>query len=68
MPPSRGGPIVRRIAPEAFVVEIVAGVAAIWALGLLSLYFSLPAEFVAPADAIADAANELEKTQPQSAA
>jgi hypothetical protein len=31
-------------------VTIVTAIAAIWALGLLSLAFTLPAEFILPAD------------------
>jgi hypothetical protein len=49
-----------RIRSEAFVVEIAAAVAAIWALGLLSLLFTLPAEFVAPSDPVADGARKPE--------
>jgi len=58
--------MLRRIA-EAFVVEVVAAVAAIWALGLLSLLFTLPAEILAPSTPVADGAKKLEN-MPQRAA
>jgi hypothetical protein len=66
MAPSRGGTIVRR-GRWSLVVEIVAAVAAIWVLGLLSLLFTLPAEFIAPSDPVADGAIEPDSV-PQRAA
>jgi len=39
-------------------VTIVTAVAAIWALGLLSLAFTLPAEFILPADPEVEAAKK----------
>jgi hypothetical protein len=35
---------------EPLDVTIVAAIAAIWSLGLLSLAFTLPAEFISPPD------------------
>ncbi|MGA8652284.1 MAG: hypothetical protein ACLP19_11200 [Xanthobacteraceae bacterium] len=39
---------------ELFGVIIVAGIGAIWALGLLSLLFTLPHDFISPADPASD--------------
>jgi len=39
-------------------VTIVTAIAVIWALGLLSLAFTLPAEFILPADPEIDATAE----------
>jgi hypothetical protein len=40
-------------------VTIVAAIAAIWALGVLSLLFTLPHEVLSPADADGDAISGL---------
>jgi hypothetical protein len=40
-------------------VTIVAAIAGIWALGLLSLVLTLPHEVLSPADADGDAVEEL---------
>jgi hypothetical protein len=40
-------------------LTVVAAIAGIWALGLLSLLFTLPHECIAPADPAADAIKAL---------
>jgi len=49
-----GGNVTRRSVSELFGVIIVAGIGAIWALGLLSLLFTLPHDFISPADPASD--------------
>jgi hypothetical protein len=46
---------------EPLRVTIVAAIAAIWALSLLSLLFTLPHEVLSPADAGGDAVGGLSK-------
>jgi hypothetical protein len=48
-----------RSATEPLRVTIVAAIAAIWALGVLSLLFTLPHEVLSPADANGDAISGL---------
>jgi hypothetical protein len=50
---------IRRSATEPLRVTIVAAIAAIWALGVLSLLFTLPHEVMSPADANGDAISGL---------
>lgn len=58
-PSPSGGKVSRRSATEPLRVTIVAAIAAIWALGVLSLLFTLPHEVLSPADADGDAISGL---------